>query len=362
MEYKTMTTNTQIKFNYYKGFEGDMHSFYRIPKVLFTHGYFEKMACEAKVLYGLMLDRMSLSIQNKWMDEENKVYIFFSIDDVMKMMRCGREKAVNLMKALEEYGLIEKRRLGHGKANIIYVKNFCLESYPNAAPLETQYAYDQKLNQPSDFQKYGNRTVRSSKIELQEVRKSNDKKYGNRMIGSAESEFQEVGKSNCKKFENRTSRSTEIELQEVGKSNCNYTKPNNTEMNNNSYPSYQSNVIDRIEQRKAYEELIKENIEYDVLCKAYNKAEIDEKVELILETVCTTRPYLKINGDEVPSEVVKKRLLNLNYGDIQYVFHALSKTSTKVKNIRQYMITVLYNAPVTRKQFYDAEVRHDFGV
>ena len=316
MEYKTMTTNTQIKFNYYKGFEGDMHSFYRIPKVLFTHGYFEKMACEAKVLYGLMLDRMSLSIQNKWMDEENKVYIFFSIDDVMKMMRCGREKAVNLMKALEEYGLIEKRRLGHGKANIIYVKNFCLESYPNAAPLETQNAYDQKLNQPSDFQKYGNRTVRSSKIELQEV----------------------------------------------GKSNCNYTKPNNTEMNNNSYPSYQSNVIDRIEQRKAYEELIKENIEYDVLCKAYNKAEIDEKVELILETVCTTRPYLKINGDEVPSEVVKKRLLNLNYGDIQYVFHALSKTSTKVKNIRQYMITVLYNAPVTRKQFYDAEVRHDFGV
>ena len=311
-----MTTNTQIKFNYYKGFEGDMHSFYRIPKVLFTHGYFEKMACEAKVLYGLMLDRMSLSIQNKWMDEENKVYIFFSIDDVMKMMRCGREKAVNLMKALEEYGLIEKRRLGHGKANIIYVKNFCLESYPNAAPLETQNAYDQKLNQPSDFQKYGNRTVRSSKIELQEV----------------------------------------------GKSNCNYTKPNNTEMNNNSYPSYQSNVIDRIEQRKAYEELIKENIEYDVLCKAYNKAEIDEKVELILETVCTTRPYLKINGDEVPSEVVKKRLLNLNYGDIQYVFHALSKTSTKVKNIRQYMITVLYNAPVTRKQFYDAEVRHDFGV
>ena len=114
--------------------------------------------------------------------KKTKYTSFFSIDDVMKMMRCGREKAVNLMKALEEYGLIEKRRLGHGKANIIYVKNFCLESYPNAAPLETQNAYDQKLNQPSDFQKYGNRTVRSSKIELQEVRKSNFKKSENRTV------------------------------------------------------------------------------------------------------------------------------------------------------------------------------------
>ena len=133
-------------------------------------------------------------------------------------------------------------------------------------------------------------------------------------------------------------------------------------MNNISNPSYPNDVIDRMEQRKAYEELIKENIEYDALCETYSKAAIDEKVELMLETVCTKKPYLKINGDEIPTALVKKRILDLGYEDILYVFYALSHTSTKVKNIRQYMLTVLYNAPVTRKQFYDAEVRHDFGV
>lgn len=177
-----MEEKSIVRFQYFKGFEGDMHSFYRIPKVLFTHSYFEKLHCESKVLYGLMLDRMSLSIQNQWLDEENKAYIFFAIDDVMKMMRCGKEKAVKLMKDLEEYGLIEKRRLGHGKANIIYVKNFSLESYPKEAPIEGQNSCVQEQDQIGDFEKSENRTSRSTEIELQEVRKPNFKKYGNRTV------------------------------------------------------------------------------------------------------------------------------------------------------------------------------------
>lgn len=121
-------------FSYFQGMEGDMYQFYRIPKLLFTSEYFKNLSCEAKVLYGLMLDRMSLSIKNRWLDEEDRVYIFFSVEEIMEMLNCGRNKAVNCLKELDQetgIGLIEKKRLGLGKANVIYVKNFSLREYPD---------------------------------------------------------------------------------------------------------------------------------------------------------------------------------------------------------------------------------------
>lgn len=117
-------------FHYFQGMECDMYSFYRIPKLLFTSEYFKNLSCEAKVLYGLMLDRMSLSIKNRWFDEEDRAYIFFSVEEIMEMLNCGRNKAVNCLKELDQekgIGLIEKRRIGLGKTNVIYVKNMLLD-------------------------------------------------------------------------------------------------------------------------------------------------------------------------------------------------------------------------------------------
>ena len=105
----------------------------------------------------LMLDRMSLSIQNHWLDEENRAYIVFSIDDVMKMLSCSKGKAVDLIKSLTEIGLIEKKRLGFGKANIIYVKNFSLEEYPEEINLPDHEMKIAENNE--DLQKFKNRNV-----------------------------------------------------------------------------------------------------------------------------------------------------------------------------------------------------------
>lgn len=119
----------KIQFDYFHGIEADQYSFYRIPKVLFTAGCFSSVSCEAKVLYGLMLDRMSLSVRNRWFDEEDRVYIVFKIEEVMELMHCGTQKAVRLMKELDTdsgIGLIEKKRLGLGRPNVIYVKNFMI--------------------------------------------------------------------------------------------------------------------------------------------------------------------------------------------------------------------------------------------
>ncbi len=119
-----------LNLDYYYGSEADLFTFYRIPKVLFTDEHFKGLPVEAKVLYSLLLDRMSLSIRNGWMDEERRVYIYFTLTDAMEQMCCGRNKSVRMFSDLEQIGLIERRKQGQGKPTIIYVKNFVLQSEP----------------------------------------------------------------------------------------------------------------------------------------------------------------------------------------------------------------------------------------
>lgn len=114
-------------FDYFTAAEAEQFSFYRMPKALFTEKDFEELSCEAKVLYGMMLDRMGLSIRNQWFDSLGRAYIIFTVEDVMGVMGCGSQKAVRLMKELDTadgIGLIEKKRIGLGRPNRIYVKNF----------------------------------------------------------------------------------------------------------------------------------------------------------------------------------------------------------------------------------------------
>lgn len=114
-------------FDYFTAAEAEQFSFYRMPKALFTERDFEELSCEAKVLYGMMLDRMGLSIRNQWFDSLGRAYIIFTVEDVMGVMGCGSQKAVRLMKELDTadgIGLIEKKRIGLGRPNRIYVKNF----------------------------------------------------------------------------------------------------------------------------------------------------------------------------------------------------------------------------------------------
>lgn len=101
----------RIQFDYFHGMEAEQYSFYRVPKVLFTADYFKTLTCEAKVLYGLMLDRMGLSARNRWFDEEDRVYIIFTIEEIMELLCCKTQKAVKLLKELDTengIGLIEK--------------------------------------------------------------------------------------------------------------------------------------------------------------------------------------------------------------------------------------------------------------
>ena len=172
-----------MQFDYFYGNEAEQFTFYRIPKILITSPHFKKISDSAKLLYGLMLDRMSLSIRNGWLDDDNRAYIFFTTNDVMEQMCCGTEKATKMLTELDSekgIGLIERVKQGQGKPAIIYLKKFYeLEDTARSTKLseiESQDFQESKVNT------FGNRKTRLSKIESQDFRKSKNKTFENRNV------------------------------------------------------------------------------------------------------------------------------------------------------------------------------------
>ena len=131
-----------LNLNYYYGNEADQYSFYRIPKILLTDRRYKGVSLEAKVLYGLLLDRMGLSARNGWLDDNGRVFLYFTQEEVMTMLDCGKDKATKLFRELEGIGLVERKKQGQGHPARIYVKNFILEP-EHSAPVQTAE------NQPS---------------------------------------------------------------------------------------------------------------------------------------------------------------------------------------------------------------------
>ena len=117
-----------MTLDYFYGQAGELFSFFRIPKALFQEQRFQDLSTDAKTLYGILLDRMSLSVKNGWLDEQNRVFILFTIEDVKRALCCADNKATKLLRELEKFGLIERKRRGLGKPSLVYVKNFSAES------------------------------------------------------------------------------------------------------------------------------------------------------------------------------------------------------------------------------------------
>ena len=118
-------------FDYFYGQSGEMFSYFRVPKILFRDIKFKDLSTDAKTLYGILLDRMGLSVKNGWLDEQGRVYIIFPVQEVMDALGCADNKATKLFRELEKFGLIERKRRGLGKTNLIYVKNFADPRFRN---------------------------------------------------------------------------------------------------------------------------------------------------------------------------------------------------------------------------------------
>ena len=158
-----------MQFDYFYGSEAEQFTFYRIPKILITSQFFKKVSDSAKLLYGLMLDRMSLSIRNGWLDDDNRAYIFFTTNDVMEQMCCGTEKATKMLAELDSekgIGLIERVKQGQGRPAIIYLKKFYdIEDKDTTSQSSTSKNENQAFEE-SKNKTFGNRKSRVSKIEM----------------------------------------------------------------------------------------------------------------------------------------------------------------------------------------------------
>ena len=350
----------EIQFDYFRGMEAEQYTFYRIPKILFTAECFKTISCEAKVLYGLMLDRMSLSIKNRWFDEEDRVYIIFTVEEIAELLNCGTQKAVKLMKELDSnqgIGLIEKKRLGLGKPNVIYVKNFMLKEKHS---FEQEEKASENLENTQNSENHNSRIMKTTIQEFPESQFKNGENHNSGMMKTTNQEFPESQFQNC---ENHHSRIVEITNPEYPKSQSNNTDINKTDISeteiNQSYPIISGNLKkkrDVMEEMRAYREVIHENIDYQY----HAKEDVDELVELMIEVMMMPEDsMIRIAGTEKPVALVKSRFMKLNYSHIEYVLFCLNRNTTKVGNIKAYLLTALYNAPATINSYYQAEVNHD---
>lgn len=289
-------------FDYFYGAQAEQFSFYRVPKVLFTREQFKQLSAEAKILYGIMLDKLDLSVKNKWVDEKGRVYIIYTIEQIMEDMNCADQKATKLLDELEKKcGLIERKRQGLGKPNLIFVKNFITG-------------------------------VEGSMMAQIQNREKHD------------------------------SGAVNITTADYPKSRGINTNHNNTE-NNDINPIRSGFDEDGISDRNEYERYFRESLSIDVLLRENLGEEetILGILDLMVDVCCSKRSVIRIAGDDKPLAVVKSRFMKLNAEHIRYVLKCLSENTTRVRNIRQYLLTALYNAPATIRPFYQAWVNNDMA-
>ena len=329
-----------LELEYFYGREAEQYNFYRIPKILLADHRYKSVSMEAKVLYGLMLDRMGLSVRNGWLDSENRVYIYFTLEDALEMLGCGKDKAVRLFKELDKsggIGLIERRKQGQGKPARIYVKNFTLppepeECTPVPAPGGPQVQTSEKPKSA---------LLAASAVLTSEIPKS----------ALLESRSPDCGKSAANK--------TDRNKTELSDSELSIHPPTPTPSPGHRRMGVQA----RIDRMDAYRALIHENISYGDLIRdhPYDADLIDGYVDLIVEVCCTGRETVRVNQEDIPAAVVQSRFLKLNREHILYVMEAMQRNTTQVANIRGYTLSALYNAPATISQYYTSQVSHDMA-
>ena len=294
----TISKYCNMTLDYFYGQAGELFSFYRIPKALFQEPRFQSLSTDAKTLYGILLDRMSLSAKNGWLDEQGRVFIIFTIEDVKRALCCADNKATKLLRELEEFGLIERKRRGLGKPSLVYVKNFSAES-------------SKSIFQNRDFHDSGG-------------------------------------------FKNAS--------QDPSKSRCNKTKENDTEMSETDpfYSEEADGMSKRTQLEEYFSQSLEIDLLLR-LCPD-DEDIIYQIVDLLVDTCATNRKLLRIAGDDKPAEVVRSRFMKLNADHIRFVLKCLAENSSPMNCILHYPLASLYNAPTTMQLSYQNQTNHDLAM
>lgn len=282
-----------MDFDYFYGEQSEQFTFYRTPKVFFTNERFRGLSSDAKILYGILLDRVSLSVRNNWYDEDGRVYIICTLKNIMEALGIADKTATKLFVELENIGLIERKKQGQGKPAIIYVKNFA-------------GAYDVRFKTRKDYDSgTEDITIQDSKM----------------------------------------------------------LRPNNTNYSNTDINNTNPILSEDEEERRNYLHYFVDALEIEWLKQQYPHEDriIEEILELIVDVMCSKRTTIRIAGDDRSVNVVKSRFMKLDCSHIQFVMDGLKDNTTRVRNMKQYILAALYNAPLTISNYYQSLVNHDMA-
>lgn len=279
---------------YFHRGESGQYTFYRTPKVLFTEPEYEELTALAKILYGILLDRESLSDKSGWFDDRGRIFVYMTNRSICRILRISDKTATKILVELEEIDLIQRVRQGQGKPNRIYVKDF-LDT--ESLRFLTRKDFDSELGESPDL---GSEVIR-----------------------------------------------------------CNDNKLNDTESNDTDLIFSENRKGMGV--RDQYRQYFTERLEIDTMKKAYpyDEAVIDEILELILDTVCSTRETIGIAGEQRSMDIVKSRFMKLDAGHLEFVLQSMAENTTLIKNMKKYLLATLYNAPLTMNNYYRSLARHD---
>ncbi len=373
-----------LQLDYYHGNEAEQYSFYRIPKALFTDKHYQSVSVEAKMLYGLMLDRMGLSFRNKWMDQAGRVYIYFTLEEAITMTGCSKNKVIRFFKELDGIGLIERKKQGQGKPARIYVKNFILpitpdaseETPPDTPDTPTAAPEPERLTSyPQTSQTGGLETQSKNGGSKAVIRpKTQTIQRENSAPEDQTSDMQTSEKVNSAPPENQTSSPENSRLPPAGIQNFLYRDPNKTDKKKTDrsetdpsipLPFHGGSPERMMDEMDSYRTLVMDNIEYGALLEEHpeDSGLLAGYLELIVETICSNQPVIHVCGDDKPADVVRSRLLKLTKVHIVYVLECMKQVTTPISNIKAYTLAALYNAPATIRQYQaahrQAEVPHE---
>lgn len=293
-----------MTFNYVHVNECDHFSFYRIPKVFFTDDRFKAMPTEAKVLFGLMLDRVSLSKKNHWADENGHVYIIYTLEQVQKDLNVCNGKACKLMKVLESYGLITRIRRGLTKPDLIFPKNIFSTNYTSCDCNNSFHEVDD-----SNFSEFTSGISECDTFEVHE----------DVYLNSINPDLNESD------FAKKTEFTYSDSINQINQSDV--------------------DAMNReIEEMEVY---FKEKWGYISLIDTYSEEEVSGLITLAAEVVCSNVQTCRIGRQNISSSRVAQRFKELDMTHIDYVLESVHKTKTKIQNPRNYLLAALYNAPTT---------------
>lgn len=345
------------KFDYFYGIEAEQYSFFRMPKMLFQNKRFANISCEAKLLYGIMLDRMGLSKKNGWMDEKKRVYIIFTVEEIMEMLGCSKPTALKILSELDTgsgIGLIERHRKRFNCPSRIYVKNFIRLSNEQEESLEKQERIPVKKEVCEKGEVEENSRLKNFTSENQESMEQEME------VKNFDHNMEVRGKEILPQEEIRGKKTLPLEVKKFDPINTKKSQTDSHISNPSIYP-YNQSTMKEVD-ADIWRESIRQKIDYRCLCVDYSDSieQLDELVELMVEVFMAKNNKIRISGEYYDSRFVQSRLSKLDMTHIQYVLDCLEKNNSQIRNIKSYLLTALFNAPVTITSFYQQKVNADF--